>query len=354
MPVLPIPMIIALLLLGVLVHRLVTRETHATLLALIAACAVQSAIIALVQYYGIAAIRPVQPVLATLLPPIAWFAFAHASDGEETSAALVWHAISPVLAVLCLLTNPMLLDALIPISFAGYGAAILLRLGQGEDSLLHSRLESGAMPLLAWRIVAISLIASAGCDILIAYNLSVGAKGVLLWVPSLVSSLSLLSLGALSLSHAIESQRDDAACGSGLSQMDVERDQAIITKLDDYIQAQKPYLDPDLTLARLARRLVMPAKQLSAAINRTKGENVSRYINRQRIDEACRRLSDGQSVTAAMLDSGFNTKSNFNREFLRVNGVSPSKWLQDTKVSLKGHSVSRNSGIPAITESRQR
>jgi AraC-like DNA-binding protein len=29
-----------------------------------------------------------------------------------------------------------------------------------------------------------------------------------------------------------------------------------------------------------------------------------------------------------MLSSGFNTKSNFNREFLRVAGVSPSEWLR--------------------------
>jgi AraC-like DNA-binding protein len=337
MPVLPIPMIIALLLSGLLVHRLVTRETHATLLALIAACAIQSAVIALVQYYGMTAIRPLQPVLATVIPPIAWFAFAQASDGEGRSRRLVWHAIAPGLAVLCLLTNPMLLDALIPLSFVGYGAAMLLRLGQGEDSLLHSRLESGAMPLLAWRIIAMSLIASAGCDVLIAYGLSVGEKGFLLWMPSLVSSLSLLSLGALSLSDAIESRRDDAADGDTLSHGDTERDQAIVATLDEYVRAQKPFLDPDLTLARLARRLVVPAKQLSAAINRTKGENVSRYINRQRIDEACRRLADGQSVTAAMLDSGFNTKSNFNREFLRVKGASPSGWLQNHKKPSSGN-----------------
>ena len=33
-------------------------------------------------------------------------------------------------------------------------------------------------------------------------------------------------------------------------------------------------------------------------------------------------------MTEAMLASGFNTKSNFNREFLRVKGESPSKWLE--------------------------
>jgi AraC-like DNA-binding protein len=246
----------------------------------------------------------------------------------------------------------MLLDVLIPVSFSGYGAAMLLRLGQGEDSLPHSRLQGGATPLLAWRIIAVSLIASAGCDVLIAYNLAMGQNAMLHWVPSLVSSLSLLSLGALGLSHAIESQRDDPADDGTPSQADLDRDQAIIANLDDYVRSQRPFVDPDLTLARLARKLVVPAKQLSAAINRIKGENVSRYINRQRIEDACRRLLEGQSVTSAMLDSGFNTKSNFNREFLRVKGASPSKWLQDQRSLLKGPQEPPKSVILQITESR--
>ncbi|MDO7666073.1 MAG: helix-turn-helix domain-containing protein [Loktanella sp.] len=69
-------------------------------------------------------------------------------------------------------------------------------------------------------------------------------------------------------------------------------------------------------------------KQLSEAINKVTGENVSRYINAARINEAKAVLSSGENVTSAMLSSGFNTKSNFNREFLRVAGVSPSEWLQ--------------------------
>lgn len=72
---------------------------------------------------------------------------------------------------------------------------MMLRLVRGEDTLPHSRLESGIMPLLAWRIIALSLIASAASDVFIAYNLAVGEDGVLLWLPSVFSSLILLSLG---------------------------------------------------------------------------------------------------------------------------------------------------------------
>jgi AraC-like DNA-binding protein len=160
---------------------------------------------------------------------------------------------------------------------------------------------------------------------LIAYSMATGLTSLVLWLPSVVSSLSLLSLGAVGLSHAVESRRELDT--ETLSEEDASRDQAIISALDQYLAQHKPFLDPDLTLARLARKLVVPAKQLSAAINRTKNENVSRFINRHRIEQACGLMTEGKSVTTAMFDSGFNTKSNFNREFLRIKQVAPSKWL---------------------------
>lgn len=320
-------MIIALALAAFLVQRMARGGTHLSLLALIAACAVQGAVIALVQYYGVTTLRPFQPVFATVIPPVAWFAFAWASGASLTLRHMAAHAVGPVLAILCLFIHPALLDLLIPLSFTAYGSAILWHLSGGEDSIPHSRLENGGRALVAWRIVAVALIASAACDVLIAYGMAHGHAGVLLWIPSLVSSLSLLALGVLSLSHAIESRRERDAADVLPSPDDVARDRLILARLDDLVTSAKPFLDPDLTLARLARRLTLPAKQLSAAINRGKGENVSRYINRLRIEEACRILEGGKGVTVAMLDSGFNTKSNFNREFLRVMHMSPSQWL---------------------------
>ncbi|HCW66458.1 MAG TPA: AraC family transcriptional regulator, partial [Thalassospira lucentensis] len=60
---------------------------------------------------------------------------------------------------------------------------------------------------------------------------------------------------------------------------------------------------------------------------------VSRYINKLRIEHACRELETGQNVTTAMLASGFNTKSNFNREFLRITGSTPTKWQSHSTVT---------------------
>ena len=99
-----------------------------------------------------------------------------------------------------------------------------------------------------------------------------------------------------------------------------------MARLDALVAEGALYLDADLTLERLSLRLLVPATRLSTAINRTTSENVSRYVNGFRIRHACARLTAGESVTAAMLDSGFNTKSNFNREFLRVTGMAPGAW----------------------------
>jgi AraC-like DNA-binding protein len=329
MPVLPIPMIIALVLFGFLMVRLARGEPNVSLLTLIGICAVQAAIIALVQYYGVSALKPLQPIFATVIPPVSWYAFDRASGRDEPSRHLPFHAVGTVLALFCLIFNPALLDALIPLIFTFYGVAMLVRLWGGEDNLQHSRLDSGVVALMAWRIVALALIASAACDVLIAYEMANDTSGNVMWIPSLVSSISLLALGALSLTSATESRREVPATASEPSPDEIDRDRIILSRLEDHLSRHKTFLDPDLTLARLAKRLNVPAKQLSSAINRGKNENVSRFINRLRIEEACRLLIEGKSVTSTMFDAGFNTKSNFNREFLRVKAKTPSLWLSD-------------------------
>jgi AraC-like DNA-binding protein len=331
MPVLPVPMIISLVLTGFLIARLTKGGTHISLLSLIAVCASQAALIALVQYYQITVLRPLQPVLATVIPSVAWYAFERASGNRAANRYAYAHLLGPVFALTLLFLKPELLDILIPAIFLGYGIAMLVRLGEGEDSLQHARLESGNASVIAWRIVALALIASAACDVLIAYSIARGTFGNIMWIPSLVSTVSLLGLGMVGLSSAIESRREPDIDTDGPTPDEIERDNNILQRLEDQLQRNKLYLDPDLTLARLAKRLQLPAKQVSAAINRGKKENVSRFINRLRIEEACQLLECGKPVTTVMYDAGFNTKSNFNREFLRVVGKSPSNWLTAKK-----------------------
>jgi AraC-like DNA-binding protein len=204
-------------------------------------------------------------------------------------------------------------------------------------------MESGEMTARVWRIVGAALVVSAAVDGLVVLDhlLDGGRRTGL--IVAIGSSSTLLLLGIASLSHHLDSDRRAEEAGEEVpapaavvDPVAEDRDAAVLDRLDRLMADRRPHLDPDLSLARLARMLGLPAKQLSAAVNRARGENVSRYVNRHRVDHACRLLDEGASVTGAMLDSGFATKSNFNREFLRVTGRAPSAWRSSRQGSGAG------------------
>lgn len=68
------------------------------------------------------------------------------------------------------------------------------------------------------------------------------------------------------------------------------QDREILDRIDQLLVGQKLARDENLTLSRLARRAGLPARQISTAVNRLAGKNVSQYINDFRIAEACRLL----------------------------------------------------------------
>jgi len=119
----------------------------------------------------------------------------------------------------------------------------------------------------------------------------------------------------------------------GSPQADPERatpsdaDRALIRRLDGILKDKELFRDGNLTLARIARRLSVPARDLSGAINRVTEENFSRFINGYRIAYARRALLETDlPVTEVMFEAGFVSKSNFNTEFRRVTGVTPSQF----------------------------
>ncbi|KZB72417.1 AraC family transcriptional regulator [Thalassospira sp. MCCC 1A01148] len=300
--------------------------------ALLLACAVQSVVVSIVHYYGVTELRLVQPITASVIPALAWVAFLEGGVHQRFQRSDIWHLAAPIVMAGVVTIAPMLIDALLGGLFVGYGLAILLVLHRQRNELAHTRLASGPVPALIWRVIAIALIISAASDALISATLQLGAKDAPGIILSIFSSLALLAIGFLALSPAIALAQDDDQQGqtepdTGNHDPDIPVTE-IMEQLEELVSREKLYLDPDLTLARIARRLGYPLKQVSTAINAVTGENVSRYINKYRIDHACRALDAGENVTNTMLASGFNTKSNFNREFLRITGKTPSQWQQ--------------------------
>jgi AraC-like DNA-binding protein len=330
MLLLPLPLVVAFAL-GLLLARAVLRgEGHPLLRLLIATCALQSAIVALVQHYGLDWLRPLQPVTATLAPPLAWLAFVADVERPLGRARDAAHGLGPLAALAAVLAAPAALDVLVPGIYLGYGAALLHATRAAGAALARTRLDAGETPRLVWRAIAAALLASGASDVLIALDLAFGAGAWRGPVLSLVSAAILLALGALALSRALDPPPEhapDEPASTPPAPPDAQREARLVAGFERLMSEGRVYLDPDLTLARLARKLGVPAKPLSAAINRAYGESVSRVVNARRIAHAAGLLEAGAPVTRAMLESGFATKSNFNREFRRIKGASPTAWL---------------------------
>ncbi|GAB2943332.1 hypothetical protein GCM10027048_04950 [Hymenobacter coalescens] len=103
--------------------------------------------------------------------------------------------------------------------------------------------------------------------------------------------------------------------------------EALLETVRRYMQAQQPYLDPDLTLNALAAGLQLPPHVLSRIINDGFGQSFFDYINGYRVEAFKRRMRepDAQRFTmlSLALEVGFNSKTAFNRAFKKQTGQTP-------------------------------
>jgi AraC-like DNA-binding protein len=103
-----------------------------------------------------------------------------------------------------------------------------------------------------------------------------------------------------------------------------------VNKLKHFMATQKPYLEADLSLPELANKLEIPSHHLSRIINEQFDVNFFDFVNHYRIEEVKSRIGnpefDNISLLGIAFDSGFNTKSAFNRVFKKMTGFTPSEY----------------------------
>ncbi len=285
--------------------------------------------------YHVKLLLPLQASLAVGLAAWSWCCFAAlANDG----AARRWRALHalPALAVLLLFALwPDGVDGVVVASFLAYGMALLRLARRGPDALGLARLDEALAAHRALWITAVLLLLSVVLEVFIVWDIHRTGGS---YAPMVVGGFH---LAMLLLAGWAASMAGDSVPDAGLqtppspepaaekSPADLAEDQRTVAALHALVQAQKLYLEPDLSLIRLARKSGIPARHISAAINRVEGKNVSQYVNDLRIQHACDLLRQtDQTVTETMLASGFQTKSNFQREFRRVTGTTPVLWRQ--------------------------
>lgn len=294
-------------------------------------------------------------VVGASIPPLIYLFFARGS-GVPTAPPQgrdALHAL-PTLGLLLLVLTPgagWWIDAAMVAIETGYALALLsLNRASGALGPIRRRAMLGAASVL---------LAVAMLDVLIALELSDGrllSGSLALQVASALLSASLLAwfvwawrnpewfrdlAGALGeVDHApptpapspSASPREDMPPRDDAEGADADDTSAIALcrRLDAHLRERQAYTEFGLSLATTARRLSVSAKQLSAAVNRVHGRGFRTLLNDYKVEAAARLLADStlaeRPITEIMFDAGFQTKSNFNKEFVLRMGISPSEY----------------------------
>lgn len=103
----------------------------------------------------------------------------------------------------------------------------------------------------------------------------------------------------------------------------------LLSDLDRWMQTQRPFLNPALSLQDMALATGYTRNQISFALNQFKGVSFFDYVNRVRIRHLIHEVaypSSGGAVAWAE-QAGFRSVSTFYSAFRSATGLSPAAWL---------------------------
>jgi AraC-like DNA-binding protein len=105
---------------------------------------------------------------------------------------------------------------------------------------------------------------------------------------------------------------------------------SLLNKMNLLMEREKLYLEPDLSLEKLAKQLDTGKHHVSQVINEHLNVNFFEYINQLRISEACRLLAEKTKSDLHVIEVayavGYNNKVSFNSAFKKATGMTPTHY----------------------------
>lgn len=298
------------------------------------------ALVAILSGHG-HAFSVLRPFVAMLLGPALYAYFACVRRQE--SKLLPVGGVHFVMAILVFsglyLIKPLraLIDWAIPTSFVFYFLLIVLQTRGDRHKLDHL----GGHALSAQRLLmSLMLMAFINIALEIAVTIETehgvalrDAKSLLVASAAFLLLNTLTVLAALYRSEWLEwmYQFGEKTLPSLAPRIDEESLKVLFKRWETLVKMENLHKQEfGITLTQAAKKLCVPARQLSTATNHVYGKSFSVYLNDRRIEEARELLlgTPEMPIIDVMQESGFSSKSNFNKEFLRVTGVSPSQFRQ--------------------------
>jgi len=122
----------------------------------------------------------------------------------------------------------------------------------------------------------------------------------------------------------------------GAARLENETADSILAELLQYMETEKPYLDPELTVTALAEKLSLQRYMVSQVINSRLNMNFYSFVNGYRIESAKKMFSDpsfnDKNIIEIAYLSGFTSKSHFNSSFKKATGLTPKEFRKQKGV----------------------
>jgi AraC-like DNA-binding protein len=121
---------------------------------------------------------------------------------------------------------------------------------------------------------------------------------------------------------------------SGLSE---EASSALHASLIRVMTEEALYKNSDLSIDQLATKLNVHPNYLSQVINQREQKHFFDFVNGYRVDEFRRRVASGDheqfTLLALAYDSGFSSKTSFNRCFKKTTGQTPTEYIAGLSIN---------------------
>jgi AraC-like DNA-binding protein len=119
---------------------------------------------------------------------------------------------------------------------------------------------------------------------------------------------------------------------SQLTRVDLEN---FKTKFKYQFEIEKVFLDANLSLRKLAKKLGISTHQLSEYLNTVEQRQFYQILASYRVEEAKKKLKEGTqtNLLGIAYGSGFNSKSSFNQVFKQTTGFTPSEYKKNLSKS---------------------
>jgi len=99
------------------------------------------------------------------------------------------------------------------------------------------------------------------------------------------------------------------------------------TRLSELMEQEQLYLNPDLTVEDVVKRLGTNTKYFSALLRIEMHTTFSQFVNEYRIERAKQLLQDkDEKVVNLAQQCGFNSNQSFYRTFSKFTGTTPTEW----------------------------